>query len=642
MIYIIASLNLSFNFSFQKNNLIHYNKEEINKYISNNINVFSISYELLNNNNTFIKVKIKIKTINTINHNIYFKAFLKSDDNLAEYSLKCYSECLNCIICLTYTEAFFDKNKKYYFYYSRNKSSSSIVFNNKDIFEDNKRISLVFHPDIIKNQILYKDKKYFLVKIGNNMVSNGKLYVVRKSKKILNENKNEFNKYINLNNFILTGSFLSFTLKGFKEAIRRGYKMVDADILFTKDDIPVISHGAELNKVSNGEGNLFDKTYEELEALDFGIKINKIYSGEKLLKFEDLLKLCKKNNIIIDLDLSYLNYAQFYNNTIKYANLIIKYAEQYDMINSIIFNDKRLFILDLFKSIRKDLSFSIKGMNEKKSIKQIENKYQDSKILIYNMGELTEGKKINKEAVKYGLSLGKKIKAAKIDNINFANKVESWGVNFICTNKLESFLMKNDKEESIIFNCFNSDNNINISICSIDKNNNLLDNEIYNIFYSTNIYNINNDIVEEPIGEFKYIDSYSYDLQYYDIKYFNFEEGIIKLNITNSVKKNKIITGLIGPAYDNVPLCYQYLIKCHGTGNNILECNINKNDSGKILFKGKYSFYHLDGYSYNPILHREKLKRKTSEIFKIMIYIIIICIIIVNKKYSRKKIKLII
>ena len=104
-------------------------------------------------------------------------------------------------------------------------------------------------------------------------------------------------------------------------------------------------------------------------------------------------------------------------------------------------------MIRVFKSIRKDLSFSLNGMNEKENIKRIKDKYQDSKILIYNMGDLQKGKKINKESVKYGLSLGKKIKAAKIDDLNFANKVLEWGVNFICTNKLESFLIKNEREE---------------------------------------------------------------------------------------------------------------------------------------------------------------------------------------------------
>jgi hypothetical protein len=96
-------------------------------------------------------------------------------------------------------------------------------------------------------------------------------------------------------------------------------------------------------------------------------------------------------------------------------------------------NDNRQIVFDIFVSIRKDISFSINGMNEKKNIEKIKDKYKDSKIILYNMGGLTLGRKINKNAVKFGLSLGRKIKASKIDDINFANKVLSWGVNFICT-----------------------------------------------------------------------------------------------------------------------------------------------------------------------------------------------------------------
>ena len=119
----------------------------------------------------------------------------------------------------------------------------------------------------------------------------------------------------------------------------------------------------------------------------------------------------------------------------EYITIIIEYIKKYDMLDSIIFNDKRQKIIENFISIRKDLSFSLNGMNEKQSIEKIKDKYEHSKILIYNMGDLQKGKTINKESVKYGLSLGKKIKAAKIDDIDFANKVLEWGVNFICTNK---------------------------------------------------------------------------------------------------------------------------------------------------------------------------------------------------------------
>lgn len=115
------------------------------------------------------------------------------------------------------------------------------------------------------------------------------------------------------------------------------------------------------------------------------------------------------------------------------------------MRRKIVFNDSRQKIFDIIKSIRNDISFSINGMNEKKSIEKIKDKYNESKILIYNMGLLQEGKTINEEAVKYGISLGKKIKAAKIDDINFENKVLSWGVNYICTNNHNNFNKNNCK-----------------------------------------------------------------------------------------------------------------------------------------------------------------------------------------------------
>ena len=45
------------------------------------------------------------------------------------------------------------------------------------------------------------------------------------------------------------------------------------------------------------------------------------------------------------------------------------------------------------------------------------------------------------------------------------------------------------------------------SECEIGDEVTLIDNEKYNIYYSDNIYNISEDINEEPIGEFEYVDT---------------------------------------------------------------------------------------------------------------------------------------
>ena len=96
-------------------------------------------------------------------------------------------------------------------------------------------------------------------------------------------------------------------------------------------------------------------------------------------------------------------------------------------------------------------------MNDKKNIENIKDKFNDSKILIYNMGNLLYGGTINYESVKYGLSLGKKIKAAKVNDRKFADKLFSWGVNYITTQYLYPFQLKNEKEESLKIKCSKND-----------------------------------------------------------------------------------------------------------------------------------------------------------------------------------------
>ena len=623
----------------KSNSNVDFNFKEI-LYNYYDINQFSIFYEL--SYNKFSAIKVIIITYYKISKNIKFKAFLKSEDQILEYELNCLNKLEKLILCIPNKNYSFDTNKKYFFYYNNKKFDNNITFNGKEIFEDDRRISLIFKPKISPNQILYKDKKIFIVNTNNNMVSNGYLYLTKSSKKVLQKPKNGFNKYIELNNFIPHCGLYSYrpqsTLIAYKEAIRRGYKIVDGDIVFTKDKIPVICHGTHLDSISNGHGDLTKKTLKELEKMDFGIKFNKQYKGEKILKFEELLNLCKNNNIIVDLDLYHLDYNKYFKNTNEYAKIILEYIDKYDMFNSIFFNEFRKPVIEQFKILKKDTSFSINGMNEKKNIDKIKDMYKDSKILIYNMGSLTQGKIINRDTVKYGLSLGKKIKASKIDDILFAKKVIAWGVNFICTNKLHPFLMKNEKEEPIIVKCTSS-NNEGITECRINEKFKLIDNQIYSIYYSTNIYNILEDIVEEPIGFFKYINTNSLNKLYYNINYFNFQKGIIKLDISNKIKRNEKIFGTVGPAYDNVAECYLLNFVCLGNDIQTVDCFIYKNETDKVKFEGNYKIYSLEGYSLKPKKLNNKLKNAKIYFLTYIYHIIILVFLIVIIIYKIKNYK---
>ena len=275
-----------------------YMNGEYPNYNPNNINIESISYELTYNN--YSVVKVVIKTFDELTNDISFIGYLKSEEG-KEYKLDCSNKFYDVLECYSGRNITFDLDDKFYFYYNKTKSVYS--FNEEDIFEDNKRVSLLFKPEITSDKI-YKDSRKITLDIGGKMVGGGILYITKRSKGILEQPKDGFNRYIDLNNFISHAGLYSqrpqSTLIAFKEAIRRGYHIVDADIQFTKDKIPVINHEHKIEKVSDGYGEIESLTLEELEKYDFGFKFDKKYKGEKILTLESLLDLCKKNNVIID------------------------------------------------------------------------------------------------------------------------------------------------------------------------------------------------------------------------------------------------------------------------------------------------------------------------------------------------------
>ena len=606
--------------------------------VPGNINIESINYELTYNN--YSVVKVVIKTYDEIENDLNFTGYLKSEDEHKEYKLHCTNTFYDIIECFSCRNVTFNLQDKYYFYY--NKTDSKITFDENEILEDNKRVSLLFKPEITIDDKIYRDNKKITVETDAKMVSGGVLYITRQSKEPLQKPKDGFNKYIELKNFI-PHSFYGVpqsTLSYYKEAIRRGFHIVTAQIQFTKDQIPVICHETNLETISDGEGKLESKTFEELVKLDFGSKIDKKYAGEKILTFKYLLDLCKEYNLIIDLDLSKVD-SENAEKTQVYLKRLLTLIDEYCMMDSIIFNEgTNPNIITKLKEMRNEISISIPNMNKKEYIEKVKDKYVGSKRVIYDFSRISEGENIDEESVKFGVSLGHKIKASIVDNLETANKIEKWGVSYITTKVLHPFLMKNEKQDPIIVRCSPLDDHT--SECEIDDDIPLKDNEYYNIYYTDNIYNISQDINLEPIGSFQFIDTNLLDELYYIVKKFDFEQGIIQLSISHELEKGEEIMGAVGPSDEISTECYQYNFVCHGNGSHFVDCKIEKVDDDKVHYNGKYSIYYVEDYSLNEFEFEEHIQedehkedtyieyiveKKTSYFFVFIIIIIIIIIL---------------
>ena len=80
------------------------------------------------------------------------------------------------------------------------------------------------------------------------------------------------------------------SLPAFGAAIALDADEMEFDLWTTKDNEWVSIHDFCLDRVSNGTGNVWDHTLEELKKFDFGSKFSEKFSGLKILTLEEILK----------------------------------------------------------------------------------------------------------------------------------------------------------------------------------------------------------------------------------------------------------------------------------------------------------------------------------------------------------------
>ena len=570
-----------------------------------NINIESISYELAYNN--YSVVKVVIKTYDSLDSDVSFKAYLLSEEEEKEYLLHCYSTFYDIIECYSNRNEVFNTEDRFYFYY--NKTDPHITFDENDILEDDKRVSLVFEPEVDIDEKLYRDNHKITLETNGDMVSGGYLYIVRSSKEVLQCPKDGFNRFFELNNIIphvgLHDHLPPSTLQGFTEAIKKGYHILNADLRFTSDKMPVICDDDSLEKISNGKGMVSSSTFAELEKLDFGGKLDKKYEDEKIMTFAELLALCKKNEAIVNLNLEHLDIEKYFN-TKEYLNIMFLLVEKLNMTDSILFEGSPEQILKL-KEYRKDIAVAVIH-KDKEELDKMKDSFKDFKRVVYSFGV-----NIDEATVKHAVSLGKKVKVSLVESPTQVKKLQSWGVNYIMSRNLPPFVIENQKEDPFVVRCSHVDEDI--SECDIEDYLFLIDNEMYSIYYSENIYNKSQDINTEAIGEFQYINTNILDELYYYVHYLNFERNVITLILSDSLSKGEKINGLIGPNNDEVEDCYLFNFECIGNGTYSVSCKINTTDDSKIMYNwAHYSIHSLEDYSLNEEeVEQRKVENENEE-----------------------------
>lgn len=80
------------------------------------------------------------------------------------------------------------------------------------------------------------------------------------------------------------------SLPAFGAAVALGAEEIEFDLWATKDEKLVSIHDGTLERVSDGVGNIYDYTYEELQKLDFGARHGERFRGLRIVPFEEILR----------------------------------------------------------------------------------------------------------------------------------------------------------------------------------------------------------------------------------------------------------------------------------------------------------------------------------------------------------------
>ena len=80
------------------------------------------------------------------------------------------------------------------------------------------------------------------------------------------------------------------SMPSFGAAISLGAEEIEFDLWQTSDGEIVSIHDSTLDRVSDGHGLVYERTFDELKALDFGSKFGEGFCGLKIVKFEEILQ----------------------------------------------------------------------------------------------------------------------------------------------------------------------------------------------------------------------------------------------------------------------------------------------------------------------------------------------------------------
>ena len=192
---------------------------------------------------------------------------------------------------------------------------------------------------------------------------------------------------------------------------------IEFDVQRTTDGALVVFHDDDLDRTSNGTGNIKDHSWEDLQKLDAGKWFDEKFAGTKIPRLEEFFDWMKNNEMLMFLELkSPWNYEGMGKSV---ADLI----HQYEF-------GERVQV----RSFYHDALHEFHRLAPEIAISELWYQHMPSEDEITYATLNLEGSRYTQENIQAYHDLGYSVTAWTVDDLELAKNLKNWGIDGITTN----------------------------------------------------------------------------------------------------------------------------------------------------------------------------------------------------------------
>lgn len=214
------------------------------------------------------------------------------------------------------------------------------------------------------------------------------------------------------------------SMPAFGAAVAMGAEEIEFDLWPTADGVVVSCHDAKLDRVSDGTGLVYEKTYAELLQYDFGFKTAEEFRGMRILTFEEILKKLACHTVM---NIHIKTVDNDHPADEKFLQSIIDLIEKYDCRKHVYFMSGNDFVLEQLSRLAPDIARCCGAGKAKWEIVDRAIKYGCTKVQLFK-------EYFNQEMIDKAHAHGIMCNYFYADDPEQAKKLLDMGIDTILTN----------------------------------------------------------------------------------------------------------------------------------------------------------------------------------------------------------------